>query len=102
MAWERRKRGGLYYTRTQRVGGRTIREYFGAGHAARKAFNEDLARRETQERQRAAWRGELEQLAATDDTVSTFNAAADEVLRAVLYAAGYHLHKRGEWRQRRG
>jgi hypothetical protein len=102
MAWERRMRGGPYYTRSRRVGGRVVREYFGRGPAAVATYREDLERRRNQERQRAAWAQEREQLRQVDELAARMERAANQILHAVLYGAGFHLHKRGEWMRRRG
>jgi len=101
MPWETRIRGGQYYTRSRRVSGRVIREYFGSGSAGEEAAREDRERREAREQQRAMWQGEEEDLATLSAQLAVFNNATDVLLRAVLYASGYHLHKRGEWRRHR-
>jgi hypothetical protein len=102
MSWERRKRGGWYYTRSRHVAGRVIRQYFGRGAAAEEASREDLARRKAREKQRLAWQQEEGISTALEARLATFDRAAESFLRAALYAAGYYLHKRGEWRRHRG
>jgi hypothetical protein len=37
-----------------------------------------------------------------DKVVSRLDELADLLARAALVAAGFHQHKRGEWRARRG
>ncbi len=102
MAWERRKRGSQYYTRSYRdEDGRVRREYVGGG-----AVGELAALRDAQERRRRkeadehgrAFVNQAEELAAP---VSELCEAADVLLRAHLVAAGFARHK-GEWRLKRG
>jgi hypothetical protein len=45
MGWERRTRGGLYYTRSRKVAGRVVREYVGGGLLGRFAALSDVERR---------------------------------------------------------
>jgi hypothetical protein len=99
MAWELRNRRGPYYTRSRRVNGRVVREYFGRGAFAEEAFREDLERREAAERDRADWSRKAASLGRMDANTADFDCAAAFLLRATLYAMGYHLHKRGEWRR---
>src|SRR5215212_1642630 len=49
--WERRERGGLYYTKSRKVNGRVIREYVGMGPLAELAAEVDAeGRRQREER----------------------------------------------------
>ncbi|MFL2540714.1 MAG: hypothetical protein ACJ0UT_01860 [Candidatus Latescibacterota bacterium] len=45
MPWEKRTRGGKYYTRSRRHRGKIIRQYFGHGDKGRKAALEDANKR---------------------------------------------------------
>src|SRR5262249_42775365 len=94
--------GRRYYYRSVREGGRVRTEYYGAGEAAEvgalshgdhRAWRE--ARRRADRRRREA-DGRVER--ALDDLVAAARRAAAEALTA----AGYHRHRRGEWRKRRG
>lgn len=101
--WERRERGGRYYTRSRKVDGRVLREYAGPEGSPLAEFaaqmdEEDRQRREEEAR---AWREEKERLEALEAPIEELCEAAEILIHAALVAAGYHQHKRGEWRKRR-
>lgn len=100
MAWERRERGGLYYTRSRRVRGRVVREYFGCGEVARAIAVLDELDREERCTQRAERELELLGPMAALRAVDALEGTVDSIVEAALTAAGYHRH-RGQWRKRR-
>ena len=102
MAWEKRERGGLYYTRSRKVNGRVLREYLGGGVLGEITARMDALERHRREEETALWREERERLETLDGLTEELNEAAEVVAQAALVAAGYHQHKRGEWRKRRG
>jgi hypothetical protein len=97
MGWER----GYYY-RARKVNGRVVREYVGSGYVAELSAQMDAALRADREAERAAWREEKAGLERLDAEVERLVELTDLVARAALLAAGFHQHKRGEWRKRRG
>ena len=99
--WERRERGGLYYTRSRKEGGRVVREYIGGGVLGELAAQLDAEERQRREEQAARWRDEQADLDALDAPVAELSEASDLLVRAALLASGYHRHNRGEWRLRR-
>ena len=100
--WENRERGGLYYTRSRKVGGRVVREYVGNGPLAELVARMDALERRRREEEAEAWREEKERLEALEGPVEELCEAAEVLARAALVVAGYRQHKRGEWRKRRG
>ncbi len=101
--WERRERGGLYYTRSRKEGGgRVVREYIGGGVLGEFAAQQDAEKRRIRKEEAATWREERKSMEALDKPVEELCRAAEILSRAVFVAAGYHQHNRGEWRKRRG
>lgn len=100
--WESRERGGRYYTRSRKVDGRVVREYVGGGVLGEIAALEDTYERRRREEEAAAWKEEREQMEALDGLTEELYEAAEILAKAALVASGYHQHKRGEWRKRRG
>jgi hypothetical protein len=100
--WEKRERGGLYYTRSRKEGGRVVREYLGGGFLGELAARMDAERRRRRDEREAAQREERERLDALVAPVEELCEAAEVIARAALVASGYHQHNRGEWRKRRG
>jgi hypothetical protein len=100
--WERRQRGGLYFTRSRKKDGRVVREYVGTGPLAELAAKTDALKRLRHDEEAKAWRAERENLEALDELIEELYEAADVLVRATLLAAGYHQHNRSEWRKKRG
>jgi hypothetical protein len=101
MAWEKRKRGGAYYTRSRKVNGQVLREYVGGGVHGEIAARMDTKERQRREEEAAAWRKERERLEELAGLVDEFCEVVETVARATLLAAGFRQHNRGEWRRRR-
>jgi hypothetical protein len=102
MGWERRTRGGLYYTRSRKVDGRVIREYVGGGLLGEFAATADAERCAVLKAQSEAWRAEQSRLDLADAPLNILREASDAMVRRSLMHAGYYQHNRGEWRKRRG
>jgi hypothetical protein len=98
MGWDK----GRYYTRSKKINGRVVREYVGSGEVAELAAQADAVNRTLREAEQKARRAEKAELEALDAPLSELNDLADQLACAALMAAGFHQHKRGEWRKRRG
>ena len=101
MAWEKRQRGGLYYTRSRRVGRRVVREYLGTGPLAEALARQDAEARARRRERTAAERRAREADAALEGLVDELGVGVDTLTQATLVLAGYHRHHRGDWRRRR-
>ncbi len=99
--WERRERGGLYYTRSRKEGGRVVREYVGGGILGELAAQLDAEGRERREEEEVIWREERESLEELSSLVEELCEGVETILRSRLLVAGYRRHNRGEWRLKR-
>lgn len=97
MAWETRQRGGRYYTRSKRVGGKVRREYIGGGPAGELAAMADAEDREEREAAREAERERRRELEQIDREAGDFLADLALGIRAGLVAKGCRRRRR-EWR----
>jgi hypothetical protein len=100
--WEKRERGGLYYTRSRKEGGRVVREYVGSGPSGELASRIDAEKRQLHQKESAARKHERQCLEALMEPVEELCEAAEVIAHAALLASGYHQHNRGEWRKKRG
>jgi hypothetical protein len=60
--WERRERGGLYYTRSRREDGRVVREYIGGSVNGENLALEVECERRQREEEVAFWKEKRERL----------------------------------------
>jgi hypothetical protein len=101
MAWERRCRGGLYYTRTLHRDGKVVRQYYGIGAAAEAAAAEDAARRAAREALAEARRQEKARWLVLETPLRELCLLTDLVSHTALVLAGYRFHRHSEWRRQR-
>jgi hypothetical protein len=99
--WERRERGGLYYTRSHKEDGKVVREYVGGGVLGELAARLDAGRRRRRQEEEARRREERERLDALSAPVEELCEAVEVIARAALLASGYRRHNHGEWRKTR-
>jgi hypothetical protein len=85
-----------------KVNGRVVREYVGTGRIGELAARRDAIKRADREAERAVRRAEQAELEALDAEIEALTQPTDLAARAALLAAGFHQHKGGEWRKRRG
>ena len=102
MAWETRRRGGRYYTRSRKENGRVVREYVGKGEVAQAIAQLEALDRQRQAAESEIQRRERARLEDLEELVAAVDKAADRAFRAAMEAAGYCQHDRGAWRKRRG
>jgi len=100
MAWETRKRGGRYYTRSRRVNGRVVREYVGTGPVAELEALLDEEEREGRLARRRAWQQQCGEATHVLDVLTVLDTTSRQVVADTLSDEGFHLHK-GQWRRRR-
>lgn len=96
-----RDRGGLYYTRSRKIGGRVVREYIGGGIHGSIAALLDAEQRRRREEVAAAWKEERDRLEGLVAPIDQFYEVTEVLSRATLLAAGFKRHQRGEWRRKR-
>jgi hypothetical protein len=102
MAWERRKRGGLYYTRSRKIAGRVVREYVGGGVIGVTAATLDTERRVETEQKARTWIEQRSRLQSAQEASDGFFTAVELLAHSTFLNAGFYLHHRGQWRKRRG
>jgi hypothetical protein len=100
MPWQQRG-SKRYFYRSERVAGRPVRRYVGAGDspaAALAATTADLRRLEREVAARES-RAERERLREAEAPLLRLCEMTDALTRAALFAAGFKQHDRGVWRR---
>src|SRR3712207_9457415 len=87
--WERRERGGLYYTRSRKRNGKVVREYVGGGVLGELAARMDAQDRQRREEEAAAWREERKRLEELAGLVDEYCEDVETITRAALLAVGF-------------
>lgn len=97
MSWDSRG----YYYRSRRMNGQVTREYIGKGEIAEFIAEGDAIERELKFLQRSIWVAEKQEMEGIDAQMRELDGIAMKIIKAAMTAAGYHQHKRGEWRRKR-
>jgi hypothetical protein len=91
-----------YYYRAKKINGRVVRTYVGKGLTAEAVAKIDAGIRALRREVAANLKEERARQEALAEQVALFCDIADILARDALAAAGFHQHKRGEWRRKRG
>jgi len=101
MSWDRKpKTEKRYYYRTKRVGGRVVKTYIGRGLPGLLAAQQDQKARQRRTSDRDHWDSVLLSADAARQSTDVLLAITRLLMRAVLVAHGYYLHRGHEWRRR--
>jgi hypothetical protein len=92
----------MYYYRSVRDGRRVRSQYIGTGEAAVLIAQLEAIERERRETNRQTERAERQAVDKLEARFAGWFDRVEALAREALTAAGYHQHKRGEWRKRRG
>jgi hypothetical protein len=95
-----RDRRGYFY-RSQRIGGRVVREYLGKGEWCGAAAQLEACDRQSVARERSKDAATRRAAAALDSEVAGACDAIQAAMRAELQRHGYRQHARGQWRKQR-
>ena len=101
MSWETRGNRRVYY-RANSIDGKVVKEYFGHGAEAHAAAEEDDQKRAEREARLEARRERRRQYEEVQMTLATLFSDCDNLVKASMVQAGFHQHKRGACRKRRG
>jgi len=101
MGWEIRESGRRYYTRSRRVNGQVVRQYFGAGPCGDTAAAEDAARQLAVSRQRQEIQAIRAENQSLESLLAQLKAYENQIAAWLLLVAGCHRPKR-QWRKKRG
>ena len=101
MGWELRN-GRPYYYRKERVGGSVVSRYVGNGETANLIAAMESSSKGALTALRALKENEQEEAKEREKEFAAYFADVEAVFQQAMTAAGYHRHKRGEWRKRRG
>lgn len=95
-----RRGGRSYFYKSVRKNGRVTSVYYGRAHFAELAAEIEACEREEARLVRLAEKLWREQFATEDAPVAEMFHAVEAITRASLMTAGYHQHRRSEWRKR--
>jgi transcriptional regulator of NAD metabolism len=82
------------------VNGRIQREYVGGGTIGELAEQLDVIDREERQQRAKEIRESKSEIDVFKERLTQFETLAEIIGRGLLIAAGYHQHKRSEWRKR--
>jgi uncharacterized protein (DUF3084 family) len=90
-----------YFYLMKRVDGRPKKIYLGSGFVAEAAAAEIEQRRQERKARAEAVATRETELKSAEEPLANLCDGLDEVVTAMMLAAGYHRHDRGTWRLRR-